>query len=278
MEYFFDPNDTGYIRPEFLINDSTTADYDSKFSKDFGSASTETNTTELRICDAIDDEIHYGSLIFFSDASNKIVGRGMTFYSQSGAPYPCELYFSTPVSSQLTSITLNPNGSTTLDDGELIVSIPAEISGGGGSSALNDLTDVTITSATTGDYLYYNGSGWVNQTALTLDGLTDVNAPSPTDEYVLEWDSGTSKWVPAVDDDTGGSSGVSSIIAGTGISVDSATGTVTITNTVSPTISIDTEELEEILILGVTSQQWGIVLAVAAVVIVLAYAVVRKRR
>ena len=35
-------------------------------------------------------------------------------------------------------------------------------SGGGGASALDDLTDVTITSATSGQVLKYNGSGWVN--------------------------------------------------------------------------------------------------------------------
>lgn len=36
--------------------------------------------------------------------------------------------------------------------------------GGGGASALNDLSDVTITSATNGQVLKYNGSGWVNAT------------------------------------------------------------------------------------------------------------------
>lgn len=37
----------------------------------------------------------------------------------------------------------------------------------GGSSALNDLTDVTITSAAQGDILYRNASGWVNLAAGT---------------------------------------------------------------------------------------------------------------
>jgi hypothetical protein len=34
--------------------------------------------------------------------------------------------------------------------------------GGGGASAIDDLTDVTITSAISGNVLVYNGSAWVN--------------------------------------------------------------------------------------------------------------------
>lgn len=226
-----------------------------------GMGSGDTVYVDIRIYANRDDDVYY-LVDSFHDANG-------IHFSNYGRYNP---------SANITSIDFFMNSGSFATDSDMTLWKATELPSGGGSSALNDLTDVTITSATTGDYLYYNGSGWVNQTALALDGLTDVNAPSPTDEYVLEWDSGTSKWVPAVDDDTGGSSGVSSIIAGTGISVDSATGTVTITNTVSPTISIDTEELEEILILGVTSQQWGIALAVMTVVIVLAYAVVRKRR
>ena len=44
--------------------------------------------------------------------------------------------------------------------------------GGGGASDLDALTDVTITTATTDDALKYDGSGWVNTTALSLHGLT----------------------------------------------------------------------------------------------------------
>ena len=35
----------------------------------------------------------------------------------------------------------------------------------------------------------------VNGTSLTLNDITDVNAPSPTEAQVLTWDSGTSKWI-----------------------------------------------------------------------------------
>lgn len=40
--------------------------------------------------------------------------------------------------------------------------------GGGGASALNDLSDVTATSPNQGDVLYYNGSGWVLQNGPTI--------------------------------------------------------------------------------------------------------------
>jgi len=54
--------------------------------------------------------------------------------------------------------------------------------GGGGAEALNDLTDVTITSPALGQVLKYNGTFWVNDTDATGDGggasafsdLTDV--------------------------------------------------------------------------------------------------------
>lgn len=52
--------------------------------------------------------------------------------------------------------------------------------GGGGATAINDLTDVIVTSPSTGQVLKYNGTNWVNDTDITsggsvnLDGLADV--------------------------------------------------------------------------------------------------------
>lgn len=43
----------------------------------------------------------------------------------------------------------------------------------GGASAINDLSDVTITSAASGDYLRYNGSAWVDVAVSQLE--TDIN-------------------------------------------------------------------------------------------------------
>ena len=42
----------------------------------------------------------------------------------------------------------------------------------GGATALNDLTDVTITAAANGDYLRYNGSAWVDATLAVVDDTT----------------------------------------------------------------------------------------------------------
>jgi hypothetical protein len=46
---------------------------------------------------------------------------------------------------------------------------------GGGASAINDLSDVTITSATSGQVLKYNGSAWVNDTDAGGIALTDLS-------------------------------------------------------------------------------------------------------
>jgi hypothetical protein len=47
------------------------------------------------------------------------------------------------------------------------------LEGGGGGTALNDLTDVTITAAVTGEVLRYNGSAWVDA-ALTEADISDL--------------------------------------------------------------------------------------------------------
>ena len=61
-----------------------------------------------------------------------------------------------------------PSGKTlTIAAGATINATGATITGfgsGGGPAALDDLTDVTITSATTGQVLRYNGTAWVNYT------------------------------------------------------------------------------------------------------------------
>ena len=45
----------------------------------------------------------------------------------------------------------------------------------GGASAVNDLTDVTITSVANGDGWYYNGTAWINTNLFTA-GTTDILA------------------------------------------------------------------------------------------------------
>lgn len=68
-----------------------------------------------------------------------------------------------------------------------------------GLADLDDLADVLITSATTGEILKWNGSNWVNGTggtgSGTLAGLTDVDVTGVVNNNTLVYDSATSKWV-----------------------------------------------------------------------------------
>jgi Concanavalin A-like lectin/glucanases superfamily len=64
--------------------------------------------------------------------------------------------------------------------------------GGGGPTALDDLTDVTITAAANGDILKYNGSAWVDDPLLGIPLLTDPGA-----DRLLFWDdsAGVAAWL-----------------------------------------------------------------------------------
>ena len=72
-----------------------------------------------------------------------------------------------------------------------------------GHGSLNDLSDVAAPTPTDTQVLsWVNGtSKWQPVTlalgATTLNALTDVNAPSPANTQLLSWDNGTSKWIPA---------------------------------------------------------------------------------
>ena len=64
----------------------------------------------------------------------------------------------------------------------------------GGASAINDLTDVTITSATSGQVLKYNGSAWVNGTDAGGIALTDLSVGaegSASGDGAIAYNSGT---------------------------------------------------------------------------------------
>lgn len=69
---------------------------------------------------------------------------------------------------------------------------------GGTAPSLNDLSDVTTTTPSSGDVLTYSGSAWVNSppsaASLALDDLTDVSATSPAAYTLLTWD--TANWSP----------------------------------------------------------------------------------
>lgn len=75
----------------------------------------------------------------------------------------------------------------------------------GGASDLDDLSDVTITSATSGQVLKYNGTAWVNDDDLTGEGGTTVTSVNEeTGDVVLDADdiddtSTTNKFTTAAD-------------------------------------------------------------------------------
>lgn len=111
--------------------------------------------------------------------------------------------------------------------------------GGGGAAALTELSDVAVTTPTTGQVLKYNGTAWVNGTdntgggggagATTLDELTDVVVSSPSSSQVLSY-NGTA-WVNT----TLAATGVTSITAGDNITISGNTGDITIAATSSST-------------------------------------------
>lgn len=83
---------------------------------------------------------------------------------------------------------------------------------------LNDLTDVVITSATSGDVLTWDGSHWINQApsgggggSSSLVTLTDVNISGQTDGQVVSWDAASSKWIATTPSGGGGGSGMTQL-------------------------------------------------------------------
>lgn len=84
--------------------------------------------------------------------------------------------------------------------------------GGGGSSTLSGLSDVTITSASNGDVLTYDSTAekWENTAAIDdLADLNDVAITSATDGQVLTYDGTSQKWKNAA---AGGGSGSLSFV------------------------------------------------------------------
>ena len=108
---------------------------------------------------------------------------------------------------------------------------------GGGATTLIGLTDVSVSSPTSGQVLKYNGTAWVNGTdntgggggggATTLDELTDVVISTPITGQYISYNGTT--WVNS------SLSVVTSLAAGTGITLSGSTGAITISSTVSTT-------------------------------------------
>ena len=60
--------------------------------------------------------------------------------------------------------------------------------------AVNDLSDATVTSVSSGQYLKYNGSQWVNETPVITNN-SDVSNATPSSDNLLKWSG--SAWAPA---------------------------------------------------------------------------------
>lgn len=161
-------------------------------------------------------------------------------------------------------------GGVSITAGTGLTATPSPITSTGTISlnaVLNDLTDVTITSAALDNVLRYNGTQWVNlpltavssiNTGLgltggpitstgtialsaTLDNLTDVTVTSPANGQILSYNG--SQWVNAVNP----ADGVTSITAGTGL----AGGTITSVGTISLNANLD--NLTDVVITGTPS-------------------------
>jgi len=68
-------------------------------------------------------------------------------------------------------------------------------------SELDDLTDVTLTSVTSGQVLKYNGTAWVNgtddagTTIASIDDISDVIITAVAGGEVLVWNAGQAAWI-----------------------------------------------------------------------------------
>lgn len=90
------------------------------------------------------------------------------------------------------TVNLNVDGDTV--EVEVVTSTPILVEmPNGGASALDDLTDVTVTSPSNGQALTYNGSEWVNSTPSATDDTKVAKAgDTMTGDLLIDEGSGTS--------------------------------------------------------------------------------------
>jgi len=87
----------------------------------------------------------------------------------------------------------------------LSITASGELSASAAVTAVDDLSDVTISTPSTGQVIKYNGSGWVNgtdDTGTTINAIDDIGdvdttTAAPSVGEVLKWDG--SNWVPGTD-------------------------------------------------------------------------------
>lgn len=79
------------------------------------------------------------------------------------------------------------------------------------ANALDDLTDVALTTPAADQVLKYDGTNWINST-VSLEELDDVDIATPiTNGFVLTWDSVDAKWKPTAPGGGGGGGGATYI-------------------------------------------------------------------
>jgi len=115
------------------------------------------------------------------------------------AGYFNDVAYKLNVGDLITVVTLNSGGVPTAVNQYAVSAITegvVSIVGGAAETlALDDLSDVTITSATEGDVLVKTATGWANA-QIALDDLSDVTITSATEGQVLkksatDWVNGT---------------------------------------------------------------------------------------
>ena len=97
-----------------------------------------------------DSARYHGEGIVFGGSASEIVGAGAGLYLKSTSGSTSFLWPGNP----------GNNGDVLTSDGSGGLTFSA--AGGGGATSLGSLSDVSITSAATGDLLRYNGSSWVD--------------------------------------------------------------------------------------------------------------------
>lgn len=104
--------------------------------------------------------------------------------------------YNLPTASTSTKGGVKVDGVTiTIDQNGVISSV-----GGGGSSTLDGLTDVDITTPSAGQGLIYDAtnSKWINgAVASAISALTDVDLTGLANGMILKWDAANSKWICA---------------------------------------------------------------------------------
>ena len=151
------------------------------------------------------------------------------------------------------------------------------LSGGGSSvQTIDDLTDVTVTSTSDGQFLVYNNTSgeWENQTINMFDGdytnltnkptlfsgsyndltdqptipanlgdLSNVSSTAPSTGHVLKWSG--SEWAPSADSTATGGSGISltDLSSGVGLSYNNVTGQFTLNASIGDLLDVNTSAI-----------------------------------